>query len=357
MKRLVAAMLPFPTPQALVEGLHARQPTARRQLQQLLQAPVDRLMGELIQTYQLKADRELLVQNALHLAEVMLRVRPLSHVANLSWEAFRAGLLINLAKLAIEPAGNVSRNGMFPPALPDCPVYYSETFFRPHGQLGGFAVGGDWYAGRRLNDGSLCIFLADVTGHGYFAYLLAIALPSVWQRLWAAHPGTAPEPAELLTTMHELLADCLPDGIFLECTLVRLTTDGQVTVAPAGGTRLLLHPAHQPVGLLKLRGAWVGLRPVTREEQHQLDLKPGDELVLATDGVFDQLDDAGGAEAIASRVINRRGALFQAIREAIESSLQNGEQKDDMTMVLLRRRAPEDATILPFPTVRGGGNV
>ncbi|MFO0842876.1 MAG: PP2C family protein-serine/threonine phosphatase [Gemmataceae bacterium] len=347
-------MEPYPTPQSLVEALHARQGRARRQLQDLLREPVERLIGQLMARHGLDADRELLVQNALHLAEVLLRVRPASGLAGVSWGAFRGSLLLRLAQLAVEPANALDVNGRDGPTpLPDCPVYHSETFFRPYGRVGGRHVGGDWYAGRRLDDGTLWVFLADVTGHGYYAYLLATALPAVWQRLWESHPGLAPEPAELLAAMHELLADCLPDGVFLECTLVRLTADGRATVAPCGGTRLLVHPSRRPPDVVKLRGAWLGLRAPTLAEQHSLVLGHGDELVLATDGVFDQLDDSGGAEAVTRRVPQRRGALFAALREAVEASLASGEQKDDLTMVLLRRRDRGEVAILPFPGAGG----
>jgi serine phosphatase RsbU (regulator of sigma subunit) len=239
--------------------------------------------------------------------------------------------------------------------LPDSPAYHSETFFRPSAQVGRHLFGGDWYAGRQLDDGTFWVFLADVTGHGYYAYLVASALPGVWQRCWQAHPGRAPEPAELLAAMHELLADCLPDGVYLECTLARLGPDGEATVAPAGGTRLLVHPARQRPGLVQLRGAWLGLRPPRPEEQHTLRLGHGDELVLATDGVFDQLDEHGGAEAVTRRVPARRGALFAALCEALEGSLTAGGQKDDITMVLLRRREPAgpEEVILPFPGAAG----
>jgi hypothetical protein len=345
-------MEPYPTPQALVEALHARQGRARRRLHELLREPVERLIGQLIARHDLDADLDLLVHNALHLAEVLLRVRPATALSGVSWAAFRASLLMRLAQLAIEAPGATANGRDAPPPLPECPVYHSETFFRPHGRVGGRHVGGDWFAGRRLDDGTLWVFLADVTGHGYYAYLLATALPAVWQRLWEAHPTTAPEPAELLAAMHDLLADCLPDGIFLECTLVRLTADGRATVAPCGGTRLLVHPARRPPDVVKLRGAWLGLRAPTCEEQHSLDLDLGDELVLATDGIFDQLDD-GGAEEVTRRVPPRRGALFAALCEAVEASLASGEQKDDMTMVLLRRRDRGDVAILPFPGAGG----
>jgi serine phosphatase RsbU (regulator of sigma subunit) len=347
----------YRTPHELVEGLHAGQPPARRQLHRLLEEPVARLMRELIDRHRLDADAELLVLHALHLAETTLRARPPKALATLSWPAFRAALLLQLARLAARPYGAERANGTAaPPDLPDCPAYHSETFFRPSTRVGRHLFGGDWFAGERVADGTLWVFLADVTGHGYYAYLLATALPAVWQRCWAAHPQTPPEPAELLAVMHDLVADCLPDGIYLEATLIRLGPDGQAVVVPAGGTRLLLHPARRRPDVVRLRGAWLGLRAPTREEQHTLSLGHGDEVVLATDGVFDQLDDHGGPESVARGVPSHRGALFRALSDALERSVAAGGQKDDITMVLLRRRDPaeEREAVLPFPGPRGG---
>ena len=103
-------------------------------------------------------------------------------------------------------------------------------------------------------------FVADVTGHGYFAYLLASGLPALWQRCWNAQSRRPPEPVALLACMHDLLCESMPEGIFLECTLVRLTSDGLATVVPAGGTRVVLRRGSRRPDLLKLRGAWLGLQ-------------------------------------------------------------------------------------------------
>lgn len=349
----------FSTPRDLVLGLHARQLHARKRLHHLLEEPIQRLMRELIAQHQLQIDHELVVLHALHLAEVILRVRPPDKVARMSWPVFRASLLLELGKLALEPFGGIPMNGVTGPfPLPDSPTYYSETFFRPSGRVGNLFFGGDWYAGHRLDDGSLWVFVADVTGHGYYAYLLATALPEVWQRLWSAHQNTAPEPAQVLASLHELLADCLPEGIFLECTLLRLTESGQATIAPAGGTRVLFHSVRRSPDLIQLRGAWIGLRAPHLDEQYHLQLGHGDEIVLATDGVFDQLDDLGGAEVISQRVRTRLGTLFASLCAALEQAVAQGEQKDDITMVLLRRRpATFDIEVLPFPGDQDQGHV
>ena len=54
----------------------------------------------------------------------------------------------------------------------------------------------------------------------------------------AAHPEAPAEPAGFLAAMHELLGDCLPDGIYLECTLARLEPDGRGTVVPVTRGRI-----------------------------------------------------------------------------------------------------------------------
>ena len=342
----------YRTPQDLAEGLHQRQPAARRMLWHVLRDPVERVMREVVRRNGMDDDDGVYATHALHAIETGLRSRPAALLASLTWEAFRAAQLVQVARSAMQPHGAAQADGSPLPPLPDSPVYRSGTFYRPHGRLGGRFFGGDWYAGRQLDDGSLWVFLADVTGHGYFAYLLASALPAVWQRCWNAHPGTPPQPAELLSVMHELLCDSLPEGIFLEATLVRLLPSGAATVVPAGGTRYLLRGKEGPK-LVKLRGAWLGLRAPTQEDQHLLHLAEGDELVLATDGVFDQLDE-GGHDAVGRRW-RAGGTVFDVVRGLLEESLARSEQKDDITLVMLeRQQAP---SILKFPFGPGSQDV
>jgi hypothetical protein len=329
----------YPTPHALVEALHARQGRARRQLHQLLHAPIDRLMEELIARHQLAADRDMLVVNALHLAEVTLRLRPASAFAGQSWGVFRASLLMQVAKLATEPFGAAEANGSAPPPLPDCPVYHSETFFRPHGRAGRYSFGGDWYAGHRLEDGSLWVFLADVTGHGYYAYLLAASLPHLWSLCWT---GAAPtQPAELLARLHRWLEESLPEGVYVEATLARLNPDGSVVVAPGGGCRVLVRSAAGEVLLHKLRGGWLGFVSPSERDQAAWALAEGDEMLLGTDGLFDQVETAHPGPPLTEslRGPDSGRSLLGTMRGLLEQALSRAPQKDDITVVLLRRRS------------------
>src|SRR5262249_16454229 len=158
-------------------------------------------------------DHDLLLLYALHAAETYLRTRPRAALDGLSWPAVRGAVLLHLAKLATQPFGNAGASGS-PAPLPKAPGYSTRVAFLPYDRIGRCWFGGDWYAGLQSADGALWVLVADVTGHGYHAYLLASALPGVWQACWQS---AAPrEPAELLAAMHDHLHDCLPEGVYVE---------------------------------------------------------------------------------------------------------------------------------------------
>jgi hypothetical protein len=344
-----------------VEALQHRTPGAREQLWQVLREPLGRLMGELRVRHRPDSDDERLTLHALHAAETWLRTRPAGSFAGTSWPAFRAGLLLHVAKLASLPFGQgqaPAASPAGPQPLPASAAYHSETLFLPHERVGKYWFGGDWFAGLEAADGSLWVIVADITGHGYYAYLLASALPGVWQACWnAARPR---EPADLLAAMHCLLEECLPEGVYVECTLARMGPDGEVVVAPAGGSRLLVRKGREKPDLVKLRGTWLGLNAPKVADQRTWVLDVGDEMLLGTDGVFDQLADRGEAVVEHLGGDGQRDTLIEGVRRLVGEALASGPQKDDITAVLLRRQArPAAATgPLPVPSPRNeAGNV
>ncbi|MGH7171530.1 MAG: PP2C family protein-serine/threonine phosphatase [Gemmataceae bacterium] len=326
----------YSTPRELVEALQQRGDGGRAQLHEILHAPIDRLMEAMRGRYRLHHKQETLTRNALHAAETYLRTRPVSLFASLDWPAFRAAVLLHLAKLASQPPGHQFVERSRPEQMPRSLCYASEIYSLPYERVGDSWFSGDWLGGREAADGSLWILVADITGHGYHAYLLASTLPGVWQRCWEMAPAA---PADLLAAMHDLLEDCLPDGVYVECTLARLHPDGEVVVAPAGGSRLLLRRGRQetPV-LLKMRGAWLGLIRPSASDQQTWTLADGDELLLASDGLFDQLHEHSPIDVVQRLGRIAGGAsLFERMRALLQQSLQHTEQQDDITMVLVRR--------------------
>jgi serine phosphatase RsbU (regulator of sigma subunit) len=352
----------YRTPHDLVEALQSSAPGARAQLWDWVEKPLARLLDGLIAKHQLKHGRDRMVLHALHATETYLRTRPLQQFSGINPSAFRATLLLELAKLLYHPFGRKPGSAASPRPLPNTPVYVSEALSLPFDRVGAFWYGGDWFAGRENQDGSLWVIVADITGHGYYAYLLASSLPGVWQACWQRHPPGA-EPADLLADMHDLLEDCLPDGIFVECTLARFGPQGDVTVAPAGGCRLLLRRSGSAqLQLLKLRGSWLGLSRPSADEQRTWRLDAGDEMLLGTDGVFDHLADQQGGDMVQALAELSRAAetrpLLEQVHERLRRALRQGPQRDDITMVLLRRREPSEdvpaTSPFPGPAARNG---
>jgi sigma-B regulation protein RsbU (phosphoserine phosphatase) len=305
-------------------------------------------MDELRTRHGLGRNGASLTERTLHAAETYLRTRPPQLFASMTWTAFRGSVLLHLAKLVSQPFGQRVGPGVLPGRLPQSPRYHSEALFLPHERVGDYWFGGDWFGGRESDDGSLWVLVADITGHGYFAYLVASSLPSVWQACWESAPAA---PSDLLGAMHDLLQDCLPEGVYVECTLVRLAPEGEVVAAPAGGTRLLLRCRRQDRPMLvKLRGTWLGLARPSAGDQHTCTLDEGDELLLATDGVFDQLHEQYEGEVV-EHLAHGAGAssLFECVRHLLRQALQRAPQKDDITMVLVRRRASIEEAVPPLP--------
>ncbi len=339
----------YSTTRDLVEALQNSAPGARAQLWQTVREPVAKLIDGLIAKHQLGHGRERMVLHALHSVETYLRTRPVGEFAGMTLAAFRANVLLHVAKLLYNPGGGQPGKVAGPSRLPETASFGSDAVSLPFERIGSFWYGGDWFTGRHTPDGALWVILADITGHGYYAYLLAGALPGVWQACWQHHAHDA-EPAALLASMHDLLEECLPDGIFVECTLARFGQDGGVTVAPAGGTRLLLRRGGMGrVELQKLRGSWLGLQRPSPRDQRAWRLDAGDEMLLGTDGVFDHLGDLNGGNVAAALDEMSHSAesrpLLDQVHERVRRALHLGPQKDDITMVLLRRREP--ATHLP----------
>jgi hypothetical protein len=343
----------YATPGELVEGLQQRQEAARRRLHDWFRAPLAKLLEQIIRRHQLPHATERLLVHALHLAETFLRTRPAAEAGELSWNAFRGMLLLQVARMIAQPFGQPGGAVRALP-LPESPAYESRSYFQPYERIGEAWFGGDWYGGVRAPDGSLWVLVADVTGHGYHAYLLASALPGLWEQCWRSARADW-KPADCLRAMHQLVESCLPDGIYVECTLARFEPDGSVTVGPAGGSRLVLRRQGSPLPeLIKLRGGWLGLLPPGQGDEHRWQLAPGDELLLATDGLFDQLSGADGSPPDLAPLLKDSGSLFDHLQGLLRQSLAQIPQRDDITMLLLRRRSAGEA--VPLPT-NGTGDV
>jgi serine phosphatase RsbU (regulator of sigma subunit) len=205
--------------------------------------------------------------------------------------ARRAGNAILNARLYrdhAELAATLQR-GMLPPPLPPLGAWTASALYHPAGEIA--EVGGDFFDAFQAGDGWMVV-IGDVTGHGPEAATLTA---QARYTLRTAGQITG-EPAAAIAQLNRSLRD---HGQFSLCTtacVVLADRDGEpaVTVATAGHPLPLLLRD----GSVRTIGATGPLVGAFEQEDgwpvETVPVRPGDVLLLYTDGVADALGHRAG---------------------------------------------------------------
>jgi serine phosphatase RsbU (regulator of sigma subunit) len=207
-----------------------------------------------------------------------------------------------------------------PPSLRD--GWLLETGFLPASQVGGDCF--DLFPGP---DGTQILVLADVSGKGVGAALLA----GMAQAAIRAAFLRGDDPAEALTATNTVLFDALArSGRFLTAFVAQLDQEtGCLTYADAGHGHTLLLSAEGNESTLGVRGSPLGLLPDVAYEGGSVTLEAGGRFVVYSDGLV----EGEGDPATALR------ALVDAVRGGArpEELVAEAADADDRTMILLER--------------------
>jgi hypothetical protein len=332
-------MNPDPTPFELVTALHSSEGRARAVLEAWCGPAITRLVAAV-------ADRlgpaagppEMLQRRALRWLEMYLRARDPSMYHGLGRQAFVISLMLATFRWLDPFDPNRSEVLSLSQGETDFDNYDVRSYIRPLDR-----VGGDWWDHDVEPGRVLWVILGDVTGHGYAAYLLAAGLPHLWRaRTITELRARIQEPRELLGALGRELESVLPDDLFVEAVLGRFTTSGEAVLASAGGSRPILRRARADrPEFHSLAGCLLGLE-LGERDQCSWSLDDGDELLLATDGLFDQptrdQERLGKrlAECCRDQLASGRD-LHGAVLEVLGQVLEEHAQHDDITVITLRR--------------------
>jgi phosphoserine phosphatase RsbU/P len=163
-------------------------------------------------------------------------------------------------------------------------------------QLAGFEVAGAWRPARtvsgdyydvfKLNEKQLAICIADVAGKGVSAALLMANVQAAVHTL----ANDSESPAQMCTKVNRLLCENIALGKFV--TFLYGVLDGEARTfhyCNAGH----LAPVHLSSGAAKVldgSGAVLGVFPGWKFEDASAELRPGDRLLLFTDGITEAMD-------------------------------------------------------------------
>jgi phosphoserine phosphatase RsbU/P len=199
-------------------------------------------------------------------------------------------------------------------------------------------VGGDCFDAVQFSPTRLAVSIADVVGKGIPAALMMSNL----QATVRAFATDAAPPSELCQQVNRVLCGNVAEGRFISFFYCVVDTElGTLTYANAGHYPPILVRASGDLERLAAGGAVLGVLPDVTYAQGEIAVRPGDRLVLFTDGIteaHDGADEQFGEERLEAAVTSNRScsapALQARLSEAV-AAFAGGQFQDDATLIVM----------------------
>ncbi len=211
--------------------------------------------------------------------------------------------------------------------------------------LQGQEIGGDFYDVFPTEDGKVCVFIGDVSGKGIPAASMAAATRSTL-RAFAHELGTA---GEVLTHTNRVLAKHQAgQGLFVTAFLVILDpVEGCLGYCGAGHPPAALYSGGE-VEMLTFGYPPLGTSDSFKYEEAHTCLKPGDKLILYTDGITEARDghEMFETEGVV-RVVREHGeeSADDVVGQILAAATgwAKGRITDDIAVVVIGRRRKSES--------------
>jgi serine phosphatase RsbU (regulator of sigma subunit) len=201
------------------------------------------------------------------------------------------------------------------------------------------AVGGDYYDVVELPDGRYGFALADVSGKGLPAALMAASL----QGAFGAVAAGAPDLGELFQRVNDYLCDRTPPEMFATLLYGVLDRQGGFEFVNAGHIPPLIVRAQGGVDRPVSSNFPVGLFPHVEFMVDHAQVYPGDLIVTTSDGVTEARDNIGGLFGDARLFSIMEGCSGRTADEVVRKILASireyvgtAPQSDDLTVTIVR---------------------
>jgi sigma-B regulation protein RsbU (phosphoserine phosphatase) len=190
-------------------------------------------------------------------------------------------------------------------------------------------------------NGELVFLLGDVSGKGVAASMLMTHLHAMFHSL----VGVGMPLEKLLEMANRVFCESTLAGQYATLMCGRATKSGEVELTGAGHLPAL-HIRKGGVTSVSGTGLPLGMFGNSRYASRTLQVKPGDTLVLYTDGLSEARDDAGteyGASRLAEFFAEQHGrpprALADACLEDLSRFSSGTRLTDDLTLMMIHRAA------------------
>lgn len=204
-----------------------------------------------------------------------------------------------------------------------------------------YEIGGDYYDFIERHDGKMLIALGDVSGKGTAAALLMSSLHAAIHAQVSAKSSLE----RTISSVNQYLAENTPANRFVTLFAAELDpVSGSLKYINAGHNPPLIGRIDGSIEQLSSGGFPLGIIPTAEFELGELNLKPGEALVVYSDGVSEANNlngDEFGLERLEDVVKKNLGSSAAGLRDKVESALseftQTAPANDDITLVIVKR--------------------
>jgi phosphoserine phosphatase RsbU/P len=221
------------------------------------------------------------------------------------------------------------QSSIIPRSSPDLMSLRIATRYQPM-----TSVAGDFFDFLKTGENCLTILVADVSGHGVPAALVA----SMLKICFAAQREQAHDPAAILAGLNVMLRGSL-GGQYVTAACAAIDVPAQVvTYAGAGHPpSLLVRRDAGRVMHLAENGLFIGPFPHVTYSNMVIPFQDGDKLLLYTDGILEAAGPDGqefGQERLEQFLLDARNLEPAELVEQLFLKISTPVQQDDLTVVL-----------------------
>jgi sigma-B regulation protein RsbU (phosphoserine phosphatase) len=215
-----------------------------------------------------------------------------------------------------------------PDEIEPLPGYQVESYYQPFR-----SVGGDYFDVIDVGANRTLFALADVSGKGMPAALLASNIQALVRSIADAKPDLP----TLADRVNRHLVRYTPRDRFATAVFILLTRDsGELTYVNAGHNRPMICGSGA-TRFLDATGLPLGLFASAGYEAGAAMVRPGDLLLAFTDGLPDSVAGENPERRLQEALAGEPGSTLANLKRLIDPAL----NEDDVTMLLVKRTAGE----------------
>lgn len=201
-----------------------------------------------------------------------------------------------------------------------------------------YQVGGDYFDVMPLGEDCWGVVLADVSGKGVSAALMA----SLIQGVFFAAGNVESRLADTVSRINRYICDRSRNARFVTVFHSLIASDGAMRWINAGHCPALLARANGDLERLEASAVPLGVFPDSRFPVQELQLAAGDKLVIYSDGVSEATNwsrEQFGEQRLARIVMENRAAspaeLYETLNREVSAFMSGASQNDDLTLLVL----------------------